>query len=362
MGLNVSFNAFLPKAVSLDGIFGRALGLAFMAIVSGCAPGATPGQAAASGSDLDANSKIIGGHLVKQGDPFQKSIVAIYNREKRYLCSGSLLPNNIVLTAAHCVEPNASAHFIVFGTYAFSMGDQLKTPQQRLQFVRHATATVRHPEYGKPTKNPEAPASDLGLIKFEGTVPPGFVPATLAPSPTATSDLIKPGLKVVVAGYGVQSDMLVEVAFANTPEFKKSLADGDVYCDPDKETKALRCFTNQAENSGSLKMTMLPITKRINASEVELSQDQGSAVCMGDSGGPAYVPTADKKLLLFGVLSTVTTGCNGTSYYTDITTQRKWLDAAIAQLSTTPSVEGPVVAAHPAADESVTYGSFKKFR
>lgn len=353
MGLNV-----------LNGGRGLKLGLAlaFAGIAIGCAPGATPGQLAASGADSDANSKIIGGHFIKPSDPFQKSIVAIYNREKRYLCSGSLLPNNIVLTAAHCVDANASAQFIVFGTYAFSMSDRLKTAQQRRQFVRRAVATVRHPDYGKPLKDPEAPSSDLGLIKFEGTVPDGFAPATLAASPTATFDFLKPGLKVIVAGYGVQNDTIAEVAFANTPEFKKSLADGEVYCDPDKETKVPRCFTNQGEDSGSLKMTMLPFVRRINASEVELSQNQGSAVCMGDSGGPAYVPTADKKLLLFGVLSTVTSGCNGTSYYTDITTQRKWLDAAIAQLGATPSAAGTVAAAYPAASESITYGSFKNFR
>jgi secreted trypsin-like serine protease len=62
--------------------------------------------------------QIVHGSSVKSDDPHQASVVGIVfkNEEGEALCTGSLIAEDTVLTAAHCVDQNPSKIAIVFSS------------------------------------------------------------------------------------------------------------------------------------------------------------------------------------------------------------------------------------------------------
>jgi hypothetical protein len=343
MKLNLSLN---PSSLN------AALSILFITLATACAPS---NNMSALNSGAESDSGIIGGTAVAPGTPLQKSIVLIYNPVAGYLCSGSLLPNNFVLTAAHCISPNPRDHLVLFTTSKDSLTSKeqvLKVGRVASQAVVHSgwvAAKAKKAAFQKMTPQQQEAAiakmssdekkawnSDLGLIKFVGTVPEGYAPASLATPASATADFVKPGAIAVVAGYGVTKTEMVPVPFERTAAFLEKLQHGEYMC-KGSDAQHIQCFKQVSDGSGTLYSTELKMTGRQNPQEVVLNQSEGHAVCSGDSGGPAYIK-AGNQLLLWGVASRVTTGCNVDVIYTDITSQFDWLKQTMAQLSKTPDV------------------------
>ena len=89
------------------------------------------------------------------------------------LCSGVVLAQNIVLTAAHCVraDPNVQVH-----------GNPV-------------IETVLHPLYG----SADARAADLAILKLANPLPHRFIPAVVNPRS------LSKGIDLIAAGYGHSS-------------------------------------------------------------------------------------------------------------------------------------------------------------
>lgn len=149
------------------------------------------------------------------------------------ICSGTLVSENLVMTAAHCVLGYAGIKII--------FGPSFENPRE----IRWAYQ-VTHPR----SANPYIPAHrmDVALVYFHGKTPTGFLPAQMLPS-TYT---LKEGEEVVVAGYG-----------------KTSVDKND---------------------EGSLRFNSLKILNpHYSNLEISLEQTSTAASCPGDSGGPVYV-------------------------------------------------------------------------
>jgi len=310
---------------------------AFVTLAVGCT---------ANKSDNTVNAmntpQIIGGSEVVEGSTLNKSVVAIFDNERGALCTGSLIAENVVLTAAHCIGKLAEDHLILFTTDI----DQIFRNKDDLNFVlprvRRATKVVVNPNWGKKHIKNEA-WGDTALIRFAGTTPTGFVPATLL-APNALTE----NMTITVAGYGVSSDVLTEINPADYPDFQDKIKSGEFFCEsinaeegtgeetPETPAPAptIKCYKEEMSGEGRLRTTTLTIAGAYNDTEVVFDQQNGQASCEGDSGGPAYL-IVNGEYHLFGVTSRGTRGCNGYVLYSDVSSPKlaQWLAEAMIEVS-----------------------------
>lgn len=159
------------------------------------------------------------------------------------ICTGTLINENVILTAAHCVydAPAGSGIVAVFDEKVFR--------KDREVTVRIIKRVLPHEDYDtKSYKN----ANDVALMQFEGTMPEGYRPAPLLEVP----QFLRHGTVLTVAGYGRQSIF-------------------------------------DSEPIGELMFTNVKI-KNLNFSKGEFVTTQFlRGVCSGDSGGPAFVEIND---------------------------------------------------------------------
>jgi secreted trypsin-like serine protease len=192
---------------------------------------------------------IINGKDVEPTDEFGASIAGIYNLENNSLCTGSLIADSYVLTAAHCVGHDPRNLRVFFGK-------SLDT----IVAINKVSAAVIPNIYGERFKE-QNDWGDIAVLKIEGNLPTGYKPIQMLPT-----DSLQEGQDTVIAGYG--------------------LSDGV-----------------KKEGSGFLRKTSVAIANpKHGISEASLDQRNGTGACHGDSGGPAYLLT-ESGYALWGVTS-----------------------------------------------------------
>jgi secreted trypsin-like serine protease len=241
------FNALISWGVKSGGIFVNQSKLLMAGILSSlvlaaCAPKGETSQ------DLANGDSIIGGTEVAETDKILQSIVAVYDKTAKQLCTGSLLENNVVVTAAHCIGNGEM--YVFFGT---SLGPTVP---------RRIVDVFAISNYWAARNSEKFNTGDIALIHFQGTVPEGFKPAKML----RDKKILKNGLDVTLAGFGISNGV-------------------------------------SGEGAGVLRQTSVKISDaRYSASEVLLDQTHGTGSCHGDSGGPAYVEI-NGEYVLWGVTS-----------------------------------------------------------
>jgi len=233
---------------------------------------------------------IINGTEVSANHPIARMTVAIYNPTIKATCSGSLLENNIVLTAAHCVYSNPKKQFILFESN-FSSTDPAVMKKFKFLPVIAGKVTPTWEKQQHLLKN----QGDIGLLKFSGQVPPGYQAAR------ALRDfkVLKKGTSTVIAGYG-------RVQFQNT-------------------------------NVQVLRQATVPIADpQFSQLEITLDQSRGYGACVGDSGGPAYV-ILNGIYYLWGVTSrpvdmSPEDQCQNVGVFTKVDRFLSWISTATKEL------------------------------
>lgn len=259
--------------------------LALAGIISGLALIGCSPQTKNSASIDATGDGIIGGSEVQSGDKVQQSIVAVYDALGGQLCTGSLLPNNLVLTAAHCIGPVTSEMHIFFDT-------KLGQNSVHLQVDK-----VEISPYWASRQNQDLNTGDIALIHFVGEVPSGYKPASFVSS--RNMNLLKKGATVVLAGYGISNGIT-------------------------------------QEGAGILRVTTVKVEDpKFSASEIKLNQTAGQGACHGDSGGPAYI-AINGKYYLWGITSRgvddSANDCSKFSAYTNALFYKTWLNKAASKL------------------------------
>ncbi|MDF2996329.1 MAG: trypsin-like serine protease [Xanthobacteraceae bacterium] len=187
-------------------------------------------------------------------------------------CTGVVLARDVLLTAAHCVQPAANYAVVVFEP----AGPRL------LQAAR----VVLHPRFDPGSFESSRPTPDLALVKLGEALPERFGPANLSADPT----LPPQRAHFLIAGFGVTRD-------------------GD------------------GKSAGTLRTVELPSIGTTGGIMVRLSNGEAAGGCTGDSGGPVLADGVVVGIIGWSTAAGGKRGCGGVTGATLVGPQRAWINA-----------------------------------
>jgi hypothetical protein len=207
-----------------------------------------------------------------------RAIVTIIGSRGTF-CSGTVIAQDIVLTAAHCVLPGADYKVII----------PRETPP-RLLDVRRVAA---HPQFSVQAILAHRASADVALLQLAAPLPPRKSPAPLG----APLMPVQPGARLTIAGVGVAKR-----------------GDGK---------------TGGTIRAAELAVTGKPGTLQIRLADPLTHLREGLGACTGDSGAPAFEMQSGRAVII-GVVSWSTgannsAGCGGLTGVTPLALYRDWI-------------------------------------
>jgi secreted trypsin-like serine protease len=248
----------------------------------------------ASAAHAGIRDFIFGGSPVDASDAVASTTVLItgHHLGTGILCTGSLIADDTVVTAAHCVvDVNVSTIRVIFTqnvTFSSLMNDpEISDSDPRVHQIYGAIADPSFKSSGDDRH-------DIAIIRFKGSLNAGYHPAQIVDPSTELST----GEDVIVAGYGSQNP-------------------------------------RQESSGGQLRKAQVTIAQLLNSDEMVVNQEKGQGVCWGDSGGPAFIQSGS-TLLLWGVTDRAYPNfdpfCNHEAVFTRITSFSGFISQAMATL------------------------------
>ncbi|MBL4909712.1 MAG: serine protease [Alteromonadaceae bacterium] len=236
-------------------------------------------------------TRIVGGtEVTPHSLPYQ---VSIQSTSGSHFCGGSIIADNLILTAAHCmdgVDGNKPNMQVRVGAHSLTDGSG-----QVIQVV----TTYTNQEYPKLSK-------DLAILKLAKKITDKNAKAITLADDAFFNKNIKVGTALKVSGWGTLT------SGGNMPE--KLMAVNVPY------------VSNEVCNSATA------YNGKIQATEICAGEKTGGKdSCQGDSGGPLVISDG-KKFVQVGVVSWGE-GCamaNKYGVYANIASLRTWIDSAVA--------------------------------
>lgn len=218
---------------------------------------------------------IVGG---RPADAALKGETAMIVSTRGASCTGVVLAPNALLTAAHCVQPEADYAVVVFE----ASGPRL-IPINRIAL---------HPSFDPNSFETRRPTPDLAVVRLSEALPAGFRPAPLS------SEVALPARRTAftVVGFGVTKD-------------------GD------------------GKSAGTLRSVELPSIGTTGGIMVRLSDGAAKGGCTGDSGGPIYLDGVVAGIVGWSTAAGGARGCGGVTGATLVGPQRAWIDATLRNIA-----------------------------
>ncbi|CAM4729988.1 unnamed protein product [Leuciscus chuanchicus] len=167
--------------------------------------------------------RIVGGNEATPGEiPWQVVFLAKVN--KNVFCGGSLLSEEWVITAAHCVEGKVGSFFIRVGEHDFSKKEGKESDHGIAEYHIHPRYNAQHSLYNH----------DIALLKLKGPVKfSDYVLPICLGSKDFTENLLRSAQNSLVSGWGrlqfggIESKTLqkVELPYVDRTECKSSSTD-----------------------------------------------------------------------------------------------------------------------------------------
>jgi Trypsin len=221
--------------------------------------------------------------------------VVMVTGSDRTFCSGVVIAQDLILTAAQCVHPATSYRIIGFDA------PKPLTPKA----LKSVSSTVVHPEWDADAILRHRVSADVALVKLAAPLPPAYMPVALADS----QRVVAAGARVIVAGYGVT-------------------------------------VIGNGRTGGTLRAAHLLVTGNPGTLQIRLADPNtkgelaGLGACQGDSGGPV-LDTSDGRLAVIGMISwstgpALSTGCGGLTGVTPIIRYRDWIVKTAVEMGSAP--------------------------
>lgn len=239
----------------------------------------------------DKNPIIGGQEITNSNDPIASSTVILYNDLTKGICSGSLISEELIITAAHCVPESLGKYYVIFTQqWAGIKKENIRLITKGLVHPTYKSiqeSLKKTPGYGIP-KSPLSIAkniADLAILKFSGGLPVGYRPVYFL----TQSSYLKNNAVITLAGFG-----------ANQGITKQGL--------------------------GTLRKTETTIfNNSYSQTEILTDEKKNHGSCNGDSGGPAFV-FVNGVYYFWGVASLgLNNECNEYGVYTNTLVYLKWL-------------------------------------
>jgi hypothetical protein len=212
-------------------------------------------------------------------ESISRAIVTVIGSRGTF-CTGSLIAQDLVLTAAHCVLPGADYKVIIPG----------ETPPRLLDVKR----TASHPQFNVASIQAHRASADVALLQLTAPLAQSKAPAPLG----MPAIPITVGSRLTVAGIGVTRR-------------------GD------------------GKSGGSIRAADLAVTGKPGTLQIRLADPltnnarDGLGACTGDSGAPVFEMQGGRAVTV-GVVSWSTgpnnsDGCGGLTGVTPLTLYREWI-------------------------------------
>ncbi|XP_070497333.1 venom protease-like [Chironomus tepperi] len=229
--------------------------------------------------------------------PFQVAIG--YDEKKlnkfKFECGGSLIADDIVLTAAHCVHRKGTRPMMVrMGRTSLDLNDE--DDESKVQDIKIKAIEI-HPYYSAQRKH-----NDIAIIKLEKPFSPSDSVGTICLSSRdsdAPKDFIVTGFGSISTDRKILSDWLLKGKISEYPHDK---------CKSDYQISSIK-------------------TLQIIDSQLCALSDKGVDTCKGDSGGPVFYEK-NNICYLYGITANGL-GCGAPeipSVYTKVTKYLDWIE------------------------------------
>ncbi|XP_058457218.1 brachyurin-like [Malaya genurostris] len=207
------------------------------------------------------DDRIVNGEEAQPGQfPYQVAIVSFFQDGSGGLCGGTILTQNFVLTAAHCVFIGSLA---THGTVTLGVHNRA-VEEESQQRIAHGTIKV-HPNYSSTYLRNDIATIQLSTpAVFNEFVQPIDLPAI-------SDDRSFAGLTGIISGFGRTSE-----ESGSSPSDVVMFTSNPIITNSD----CLSAFHDEV----------------IQAQNICLSGEGGRSVCQGDSGGPLTVRDNDRSL------------------------------------------------------------------
>ncbi|KAJ2785783.1 hypothetical protein H4R18_000329 [Coemansia javaensis] len=206
--------------------------------------------------------RIMGGSDANYND--YTFIVYMYNEKEKTFCGGSIISDDWILTAAHCIKTATKDQMLVYvgmAEYKLDIAKGTKVAEVRT-----------HPRY-----NDQTMANDIALIRLQQPVSGKGVSSI-----QIDSSSVGDGVTVTALGWGYTSPTSKKAS----PQLKK----GDF-----KTLSQQQCGSIDSGFTGN------------NGPRICVAADRGPDTCPGDSGGPLIRQVGGKNVLV-GITSFGTAG------------------------------------------------------